>query len=52
MRYVIVDDAHKVVNVVEWDGESEWAPPEGHTIVAHETATFGDDLTPGQNTPE
>lgn len=35
MNYAIVNDAtHVVENVVLWDGESEWVPPEGSTPVA------------------
>lgn len=33
-KYAIVDDeTQSVWNVTEWDGESEWAPPEGFSAV-------------------
>lgn len=28
MRYVVLDDADEVVNVVLWDGETPWEPGE------------------------
>jgi hypothetical protein len=28
MRYAVVKD-NLVVNIIEWDGQSEWSPPEG-----------------------
>lgn len=35
-RYALVDTDGLVVNVVEWDGQVEWSPPEGLTAVATE----------------
>jgi len=32
--YAIVDGSGNVVNVVEWDGKSNWMPPAGTTAVA------------------
>lgn len=32
-NYAIIDDAGLIINIIEWDGESEWAPPEGNTAV-------------------
>lgn len=32
MVYAVIDAANTVVNLVEWDGESAWVPPEGHTV--------------------
>lgn len=52
MRYVILNEAQLVVNVVEWDGVSAWAPPPEHTVVPHETAAIGEDLTPSEDSPQ
>lgn len=42
-RYAVIDDATKlVVNVIEWDGGTAWAPPEGHSVVKSDTAGPGD----------
>lgn len=35
MRYAIVGNG-LITNVVEWDGESDWSPPEGHEAIADE----------------
>ena len=31
--YAIVDSSNVVVNIIEWDGESEWYPPSGCTAI-------------------
>ena len=41
MRYVIVEDG-VVVNVILWDGVSDWTPPEGCTAVQSATLQIGD----------
>ena len=41
MRYAVVQDG-VVVNVVMWDGVSEWAPPAACTVVQSDTASIGD----------
>jgi hypothetical protein len=33
MNYAIIDNTGLVVNVILWDGESEWQPPEGYQAV-------------------
>ncbi len=40
-RYAVVRDG-VVENVVLWDGESDWAPPEGSTLVEDIAAGPGD----------
>ena len=30
-RYALVDSGGLVVNIVEWDGETDWSPPAGLT---------------------
>ena len=38
MNYAVINtDSGLVVNVVVWDGESEWIPPEGHEVVGLST---------------
>ena len=32
-RYAMVDAEGNVTNICEWDGESNWAPPDGITLV-------------------
>ena len=33
MDYALIRESdNKVVNVIVWDGESQWSPPEGHRI--------------------
>ena len=45
--YAVVDDATNiVVNVVLWDGEAEWAPPDGCTAVQSDTLYIGATYTP------
>ncbi len=34
MRYAVVDGSGNVVNLIEWDGVAQWAPPAGHTAEA------------------
>ena len=33
MRYALVDKDGKIVNVVCWDGQTDWQPPEGLTAI-------------------
>ena len=33
MRYALINANGLVVNVSLWDGETEWQPPEGITVV-------------------
>jgi hypothetical protein len=42
-RYAMVQDASGiVVNVIEWDGNTEtWTPPEGYTMVLDEPPSAG-----------
>lgn len=41
MRYVVVRDGI-VENVILWDGEADWTPPEGTTAVQSDTLQIGD----------
>jgi hypothetical protein len=29
MRYALVDKSGNIVNVISWDGQSDWQPPDG-----------------------
>ena len=33
MIYAILNSYNKCINRILWDGESEWQPPEGCTVV-------------------
>lgn len=33
MGYAIVDYTGLVINIIEWDGTSDWAPPDGQQAV-------------------
>jgi hypothetical protein len=33
MRYIIIDADGLITNAIEWDGVTEWAPPEASTAV-------------------
>lgn len=42
-RWAVVDNAtNEVVNVVSWNGESPWTPPEGCRVVQSDTLSIGD----------
>lgn len=34
-KYDILNSEGLVVNIIEWDGITEWSPPEGHTVGLH-----------------
>lgn len=44
MRYAVVRDG-MVENVIRWDGEAEWSPPEGADLVALGEAAIGPGYT-------
>jgi hypothetical protein len=33
MNYALIDNTGLVVNVVVWNGKSDWQPPEGQQLV-------------------
>jgi hypothetical protein len=50
MRYAVVNKKTlKVVNVVEWDGKTNWEPPQGCTVVIAPRASRGDIYDPESN---
>ena len=44
-RYAIIKD-NIVINVVIWDGQSEWKSPEGTQIVQSDSLNIGDTYLP------
>lgn len=34
MRHAVVNKENIVVNVIMWDGQSNWRPPQGTVVVA------------------
>ena len=41
-RYAVIDPSGKVINVIAWDGQAKWSPPEGHTVKKSEECGIGD----------
>jgi hypothetical protein len=33
MHYALINSENLVVNVIVWDGVSNWSPPEGHYVI-------------------
>lgn len=36
MNYSVINAEKQVVNIIEWDGETEWQPPEGCSVRLYE----------------
>ena len=47
MRHAIIENG-VVVNVIEWDGQSEWSPPDGTQAVQSDAAQIGWPYRDGQ----
>ena len=46
-RHAVIDQVnHKVVNVVVWDGDSQWGPPQGHYVIQDDIAGIDDSYDP------
>jgi hypothetical protein len=42
-RYAVVDiSSNTVVNVIAWDGQAQWTPPQGYRIQKDEDVAIGD----------
>lgn len=41
-RHAVIKDG-KVHNVIIWDGQTNWAPPEGYIVVQHDQVQIGDE---------
>ncbi|VVM37713.1 hypothetical protein PS619_00118 [Pseudomonas fluorescens] len=48
---VVNEETGCVVNTVVWDGETDWAPPEGHKAIATNVAGIGWIYHDGQFVP-
>ena len=31
--YAVIDGSGMIINTIVWDGENEWGPPEGNTVI-------------------
>jgi len=51
MDYAVVDGNGVVVNVVLWDGISQWGPPAGHIAVPLKEGGIGWSYTKGKFVP-
>ena len=51
MKYIIIDADGLITNAIEWDGESDWSPPEGYTAIASEAGSPGDSYIDGAVVP-
>lgn len=51
MKYIIIDADGLITNVIEWDGEAEWSPPEGQTAIESEAGSAGDSFIKGKLVP-
>lgn len=40
-KYALVNNQNVVENIILWDGEAEWAPPEGMQLVNVENVDAG-----------
>ena len=49
-RWVVINASNIVVNVVVWDGETGWSPPEGCIVVNSDHGQLGDVYDAGQFT--
>jgi hypothetical protein len=41
-RYAVIDQNNRVVNVIAWDGITQWEPPAGHSVQETHEAGIGD----------
>lgn len=49
MRYLIVDGNGIVINAVDWDGISEWSPPQGCQAIMNDQSNAQDIFTMGDS---
>lgn len=40
-KYDIINSDGIAINIIEWDGVSDWNPPDGCTVVEHDPANWG-----------
>ena len=41
-RYAVIDKSNRVINVIVWDGLTEWQPPSGCMVKETQEASIGD----------
>ncbi len=41
-RYAVIDKNNRVINVIAWDGLTEWQPPTGCMVKETKEADIGD----------
>lgn len=41
-RYAVIDKSNRVINVIVWDGLTEWHPPSGCMVKETQEAAIGD----------
>jgi hypothetical protein len=46
-RYAIIQD-NIVINIIIWDGQSQWIHPEGTQLIQSDSLNIGDTYSPGQ----
>lgn len=51
MQYALLDSTNTVVNVIEWDGESDWMPPAAHIAIPLIDGGIGWTFADGQFIP-
>jgi hypothetical protein len=51
MNYALLDESNTVVNVIDWDGESNWTPPAGHIALPLFEGGIGWTFADGQYVP-
>lgn len=51
MQYALLDNTNTVINVVEWDGESDWTPPAEHIAIPLLEGGIGWTFADGQFIP-
>lgn len=49
-RYAICNQNRQVINVIIWDGESRWSPPEGCYVVRSDSCDIGQIYDPTDET--
>ena len=42
MKYAVCNSENVVVNVILWDGKSQWTPPAGCYVIESNAACIGD----------
>lgn len=51
MGYAIIDSEGLVINTIEWDGNTEWQPPAGCSVVPRKNGGIGWSYVDGEFAP-